>query len=327
MTTELHNLQKFSTTYAHAGIRFPTPLEAYCSEDALVMSFEEGFRFDDKERLQKEKIDFRAIIGKLISFYTEQMLLRGYFHADPHPGNLLVTPKGELILLDFGMVKSIPNQTRIAIIELLKAANEKDYELYISASKRLGTIAYEAPVGELALLSERMFDIFGNENLSSESMQKLAFDVLNSTRDLPFKLPQEAIYILRVSAIIEGLGTTYIENFNGIKDILPILQDNIPKALGADESILESIIKEFKSLPLTVHHVKSSIKQISDGELKVELSLSQLEWLKKELKAYLKPFLLGTILLLSALFTLTYDPSLKEVALVLFTLGLARIIF
>ncbi|MCD8477010.1 MAG: AarF/ABC1/UbiB kinase family protein, partial [Sulfurospirillum sp.] len=105
------------------------------------------------------------------------------------------------------------------------------------------------------------------------------------------------------------------------------LQDNIPKALGADESILESIIKEFKSLPLTVHHVKSSIKQISDGELKVELSLSQLEWLKKELKAYLKPFLLGTILLLSALFTLTYDPSLKEVALVLFTLGLARIIF
>lgn len=255
------------------------------------------------------------------------MLLRGYFHADPHPGNLLVTPKGELILLDFGMVKSIPNQTRIAIIELLKAANEKDYELYISASKRLGTIAYEAPVGELALLSERMFEIFGNENLSSESMQKLAFDVLNSTRDLPFKLPQEAIYILRVSAIIEGLGTTYIENFNGIKDILPILQDNIPKALGADESILESIIKEFKSLPLTVHHVKSSIKQISDGELKVELSLSQLEWLKKELKAYLKPFLLGTILLLSALFTLTYDPSLKEVALVLFTLGLARIIF
>lgn len=57
------------------------------------------------------------------------------------------------------------------LIELIKAANEKDYELYISASKRLGTIAYEAPVSELALLSERMFDIFGNDNLSSENMQ------------------------------------------------------------------------------------------------------------------------------------------------------------
>lgn len=327
MTTELHNLQKFSATYAHSGILFPTPFVAYCSEDALVMSYEEGFRFDDKERLKRENVDFRAIIGKLISFYTEQMLLRGYFHADPHPGNLLITPKGDLILLDFGMVKTIPNHIRIAIIELIKAAHEKNYELYISASKRLGTIAYEAPVSELALLSERMFDIFGNENLSSENMQKLAFDVLNSTSDLPFKLPQEAIYILRVSAIVEGLGTTYIENFNGVKDILPILQENIPKALGADEGILETLMKEFQAIPLTLHHVKSSLQQISDGELKVELSMGQLEWLKKEIKAYLKPFLIGVGLLLTALFALSYDPSLKEVALVVFTLGLARLIF
>lgn len=327
MNKELRNLQKFSTMYAKSGIRFPVPLVDYCSDDALVMSFEEGFRFDDKERLLKENIDFREVIGKLINFYTEQMLLKGYFHADPHPGNLLINPQGELILLDFGMVKTIPNDTRIAIIELIKAANERDYELYISASKRLGTIAYEAPKAELALLSERMFDIFGNENLSSENMQKLAFEVLNSTKDLPFKLPQEAIYILRVSAIIEGLGTTYIENFNGIKDILPILQDNIPKALGAQEGLLEILIKEFKSIPLTIRDIKSSLKQISDGELKVELSLNQLEWLTKEVKGYFKPLLLAFALMLGGVFTLLFDPSQKEIALTLFTLGIARLIF
>ncbi|MDD4507230.1 MAG: AarF/UbiB family protein [Sulfurospirillaceae bacterium] len=327
MNRELQNLQKFSAMYAKSGIRFPVPLVDYCSDDALVMSFEEGFRFDDKERLLSENIDFREIIGKLISFYTEQMLLKGYFHADPHPGNLLINPQGELILLDFGMVKTIPNDTRIAIIELIKAANERDCELYISASKRLGTIAYEAPKAELALLSERMFDIFGNENLSSENMQKLAFEVLNSTKDLPFKLPQEAIYILRVSAIIEGLGTTYIENFNGIKDILPILQENIPKALGAQEGLLEMLIKEFKSIPLTIRDIKSSLKQISDGELKVELSLNQLEWLTKEVKDYFKPILLSFTLLLGGIFCLLYDPNFKELALVLFSLGVARLIF
>ena len=327
MNRELQNLQKFSAMYAKSGIRFPIPLVDYCSDDALVMSFEEGFRFDDKERLLSENIDFREIIGKLISFYTEQMLLKGYFHADPHPGNLLINTQGELILLDFGMVKTIPNDTRIAIIELIKAANERDYELYISASKRLGTIAYEAPKAELALLSERMFDIFGNENLSSENMQKLAFEVLNSTKDLPFKLPQEAIYILRVSAIIEGLGTTYIENFNGIKDILPILQENIPKALGAQEGLLEMLIKEFKSIPLTIRDIKSSLKQISDGELKVELSLNQLEWLTKEVKDYFKPILLSFTLLLGGIFCLLYDPNFKELALVLFSLGVARLIF
>lgn len=327
MLQELQNLQKFSATYAKSEIRFPVPYQEWCSDDALVMSFEEGFRFDDKERLLQENIDFKKIIGKLINFYTEQMLIRGYFHADPHPGNLLINTQGELILLDFGMVKTIPNDTRIAIIELLKAANEKDYELYISASKRLGTIAYEAPKAELALLTERMFDIFGNENLSSENMQKLAFDVLSSTKDLPFKLPQEAIYILRVSAIIEGLGTTYIENFNGIKDILPILQENIPKALGAGEGLLEMVIKEFKSLPLTIRDFKSSLKQMSEGELKVELSLNQLSWLTKELKGYLKPILLSFALMLSGIFALLYNHDLKDIALVLFTLGIAGLIF
>ncbi|WP_294963520.1 hypothetical protein [Sulfurimonas sp.] len=126
---------------------------------------------------------------------------------------------GELILLDFGMVKSVPNNSRVAIIELIKAANEQDYEGYIAANKKLGTIAYEAPTAELAEFTSKMFEIFSNDNLDSESMQQLAFDVLESTKNLPFKLPSDAIYILRVSAIIEGLGTTYIENFNGVKDI------------------------------------------------------------------------------------------------------------
>lgn len=327
MHQELANLERFSQIYVNAGVIFPTPYPQWCSDDALVMSFEEGFRFDDKARLEKEKIDFRSIIAKLVSFYVDQMLINGFFHADPHPGNLLITPKGELVLLDFGMVKRISNDTRIAIIELLKAANEGNYELYISASKRLGTIAYEAPKAELALLSERMFEIFGNENLSSESMQKLAFDVLNSMKDLPFKLPQEAIYILRVSAIVEGLGTTYIENFNGIKDILPILQDNIPKALGAQDGMIAFLIEEISSLPLSVKQLKKTITHMSNGELEVELSLKQLEFLKKELKSSVKPYVFGFVLISSALFALLYDPSLKEVALILFSLGLARIIF
>lgn len=266
LSHELTNLQKFSSIYKDSGIKFPIAFANICSDDALVMSYEEGFRFDDKENLLKENIDFKEIISKLVDFYTTQMLINGYFHADPHPGNLLVNKKGELILLDFGMVKSIPNNIRVAIIELVKAANERDFELYISASKRLGTIAYEAPVNDLTLFTDKMFDIFSNDNLTSESMQKLAFEVLESTRNLPFKLPSDAIYILRVSAIIEGLGTTYIENFNGIKDILPILQKNIPKALGANDSVVETLIEEIKDIPFIFKDLKSVIKQASSGE-------------------------------------------------------------
>lgn len=255
------------------------------------------------------------------------MLINGYFHADPHPGNLLVSKEGELILLDFGMVKSVPNDTRVAIIELIKAANEQDYERYIAANKKLGTIAYEAPTAELAEFTAKMFEIFSNDNLDSESMQQLAFDVLTSTRNLPFKLPSDAIYILRVSAIIEGLGTTYIENFNGIKDILPILQKNIPKALGAKEGIIETLAEEIKDLPFIVKEVKNAIKKISSNELQVELSNDQLEWIKKDLKKEVKSYAISFVLLTGALFVLLYDKDFKELAVGLFAFGFALIIY
>ncbi|DAB30630.1 MAG TPA: ABC transporter, partial [Sulfurimonas sp. UBA12504] len=216
---------------------------------------------------------------------------------------------------------------RVAIIELIKAANEQDYERYISASKKLGTVAYEAPTAELAEFTRKMFEIFANENLSSESMQQLAFDVLESTRNLPFKLPSDAIYILRVSAIIEGLGTTYIENFNGIKDILPILQKNIPKALGAKESIFETIVDEVKAIPFIVKDLKSALKKIGNDELKVEILSDQLEWIKRGLKEHVKSMSVTFALMLGGIFTLLYDKELKDIALVLFTLGVARIFY
>ena len=327
LSQELQNLIKFSHTYKDSGVKFPTPYQNLCCDDALVMSFEEGFRFDDKENILENKIDFNKIIATLVNFYTTQMLINGYFHADPHPGNLLITKEGEIILLDFGMVKTVPNSSRIAIIELIKAANEKDYELYISASKRLGTIAYEAPNSELAQFTSRMFDIFSNDNLSSESMQKLAFEVLESTRNMPFKLPSDAIYILRVSAIIEGLGTTYIENFNGIKDILPILKDNLPKALGAKESIVETLIDEIKDIPFTLKDLKSVIKQTSKGELQVEISNNQLEFISKEIKDFIRPIILSFVLIFSSIFMILYDKELKQMALVLFVIGVIKLIY
>jgi predicted unusual protein kinase regulating ubiquinone biosynthesis (AarF/ABC1/UbiB family) len=146
-----------------------------------------------------------------------------------------------------------------------------------------------------------MFEIFANDALDSSSMQELAFAVLEQTRNLPFKLPQEAIYILRVSAIIEGLGTTYIENFNGIKDILPILQRNIPRALGMKESIIETIIDEIKHIPQDVQALRETLRRASRGELVVELSPLQLESIAQNIQNALRPIVVALMLALGAM--------------------------
>ncbi len=158
-------------------------------------------------------------------------------------------------------------------------------------------------------------------------MQKLAFEVLETTRNMPFKLPSDAIYILRVSAIIEGLGTTYIENFNGIKDILPILQKNLPKALGAKDTITETIIDEVKDLPFFVKDLKNVVKKASEGNLEIEISNNQLEYVAKELKSYLKGITNSLILVLSSFFIILYDKDLKSFALILFLAGIIKLFY
>lgn len=325
LNQECINLEKFSQIYALSGVIFPKPYPRYSTDEALVMSYAEGWRFDDRISIDNAKIDIHPLIDQLVRFYTDQMLVKGYFHADPHPGNLLVSPEGKLILLDFGMVKRVSNPTRIAIIELIRAANEQDYEAYVSASKRLGTVAYNAPIAELAEFTERMFSIFSNDALDSGSMQQLAFEVMEQTRNLPFKLPQEAIYILRVSAIIEGLGTTYIENFNGIKDILPILQRNIPRALGMKESLVETIIDQIRHLPDDVAALRETLRKASRGELDVQLSALQYDQIKMDLQQALNPFYTAAVFGLGAL--LAWLGGIHEITYALLVAAMIRMWF
>jgi predicted unusual protein kinase regulating ubiquinone biosynthesis (AarF/ABC1/UbiB family) len=176
-------------------------------------------------------------------------------------------------------------------------------------------------------LAERMFEIFGNENLAAASMQQLAFELLASMKDLPFKLPQEAIYMLRASAIIEGLGTTYIENFNGVKDILPILQRYIPKALGGNDRLLKLLKNEVTGIPLTVRRVKKIVTDLSENALQVHMNPDSLDLLVEKQKAYFKPLGRGLLLIVSAFFLLLLDSELQTISVILFVTGAIYIFF
>lgn len=218
------------------------------------------------------QLDAVKLMERLVLLYVEQMLVKGFFHADPHPGNLLVTAAGELVLLDFGMVSRIPNATRRAMIMTVKAAYDHDFDQLIQATKKLGIITDSAPQEDLVVLAEEIFRIFDNEQLSASNMQELAFGVMDALKEYPFKLPQEIIYVMRASSIIEGLGTSFIENYNGIKDVLPVLKANLTRALGERHNLASLIWHEVEQLPLTVYKARHVLDTIQDGELQVRLA-------------------------------------------------------
>ncbi len=288
MTQELANLELFSQTYSAAGVRFPIPVKSLCCDDALVMSFEEGARIDDISQIEAWGVDFSALMETLVLFYTEQMLIKGFFHADPHPGNLLVTAQGQLILLDFGMVSRIPQDMRQAMIYAVKAAYERDYQLLVSATRHMGMLTEEADSGDLSRIAENLFAIFDSDHLDATSMQELAFGVLEVLHDQPFKLPQDVIYVMRVSSLVEGLGTQYVKNFNGIKNILPILKEHLPRALGEDRGVAERLKRELVQLPLTLAQARNVVEQAQQGDLTVRMARSDRDYLIEKTGKHLR---------------------------------------
>jgi len=287
MRQELANLEHFSQVYAHSGVRFPVPFPEYCSDYALVMSFEEGIRIDDVAAVKQLDITFSDLMQRLVVFYVEQMLVNGFFHADPHPGNLLVSPTGELILLDFGMVSRIPQGMRQAMIYAVKAAYERDFEQLVSATRKMGILTEDSDFTSLSSIAENLFAIFDSDHLKASSMQELAFGILNVMHDQPFKLPQDVIYVMRASSLVEGIGTQYVENFNGIKDILPILMKNLPRALGEDSLSFERLRHELMLLPITVSKARKVVELAEQGELVVRMASADRRYLLERLGQHL----------------------------------------
>ena len=324
MQAELANLQRFRKAYPESGVRLPVPYPEQSSVDALVMSFEEGIRFDDSEGLARLQVSFPALMEKLVLFYTEQMLIKGFFHADPHPGNLLVTAQGELVLLDFGMVSRIPNAVRLAMINTVKAAYERDFELLAQATRKLGIITDQVPQDQLTGLAEEIFGIFDNEHLNATSMQQLAFGIMDTMKDYPFKLPQEIIYVMRASSIIEGLGTSYIENFNGIKDILPILKANLHRALGEGDNLFGILGQQLVQLPLTLLKTRQLVDTMHQGELVVRLAEEDRRELLRPLERWIHQ-LAWTALLVALAFYLQTLRVPYAGGLSLFCFGLAAL--
>jgi predicted unusual protein kinase regulating ubiquinone biosynthesis (AarF/ABC1/UbiB family) len=177
---------------------------------------------------------------------------------------------------------------RQAMIYAVKAAYERDFELLVSATRKMGVFTEDSDFGALNSVAESLFDVFDSDHLDASSMQELAFGILDVLHDQPFKLPQDVIYVMRVSSLVEGLGTQYIENFNGIKDILPILKENLPRALGEDRLPLDKLKYELLQLPMTAIKARKMVELAEQGDLVVRMATADREYLLERLGAYLR---------------------------------------
>jgi len=146
--------------------------------------------------------------------YLKQLVNYGFFHEDPHPGNLAVSNEGKLIFYDFGMMGNISNNLQTRLGEMVKAAALRDASSLVSQLQQAGLISKDIDVGPVRRLVRLMLKEALTPPFSPNIIEKLSGDLYELVYETPFQLPVDLIFVMRALSTFEGVGRMLDPGFN-----------------------------------------------------------------------------------------------------------------
>lgn len=205
-------------------IVIPDVITEFVRPRVLVLEYLEGTRIDRlQERLDRGELQLSEVIETLIDAYIKMMLEDGFFHADPHFGNLLVDPEGRLVMLDFGMVLRVDRATQSRLVATVLAAARQDVDGIINGFYGLGILDPDTDRGTVQDAARQILAVSLREGSSHRQIQQVVEDVLLTFYDWPLMLPAELVYFGRAAALVEGIGLRYDPNFNTVAVARPVV--------------------------------------------------------------------------------------------------------
>ena len=239
---EAHNAEKVARFFdGRDDVHIPRIHWEYTTRRVLVMEFIEGIKISDAGALRAAGVDPDAVMRTLIEAYCEQILVRGFFHADPHPGNLIVQPSPSghrLVFVDFGLAKELPGRFRSGILELAGALVEGSADSMARALHDLGFETRDGGVESLSEIARAVLDLAVRLRHQSYLDPQVAREAGNELprliRENPIvSVPSHVVLLARVIALLSGLGRTLEARVNMLQTILPYVLKAAPRRAGS----------------------------------------------------------------------------------------------
>jgi predicted unusual protein kinase regulating ubiquinone biosynthesis (AarF/ABC1/UbiB family) len=212
-----------------SSVVVPQVYHTLTTRRVLTMELVEGVRITDLDGLARAGIDKHQVAQKLIEVFTEMILRDGFFHADPHPGNLLVQPGPKLVLLDFGLAKDFPPTFRDAMVRLTFAILTTNREAILQAFHDLGFRTRE-PSPETFLM---LADLFLGNSVARNRAYADKDLVADFSEQLPrtlranpiVEVPADVLLVNRVMGLMSGIGKTLDSQVNLFATLMPYAQE------------------------------------------------------------------------------------------------------
>ncbi len=245
-TIEAANMQRFAHNFLNdATIYVPKVFQGLSTSRILTMEFVDGIKVSKTEQLDQEGLDRELITARGTDIILQQVFYHGFFHADPHPGNIYVLPHNVICLFDFGMVGSTERHTRERFVDLIDAVVRRDAAMATQVLLRL-TLWEERP--EMRLLEGEMADFMGKhlyKPLKDIEVGKLLQQLIELASRHKLRIPADLFLMMKALATVEGVGRLLYPEFDMIAQAAPFIEKVkmnrfSPKRIADDIAVLAS---------------------------------------------------------------------------------------
>jgi predicted unusual protein kinase regulating ubiquinone biosynthesis (AarF/ABC1/UbiB family) len=304
---EGRNAETFAANFAsQPTVRVPKVIWTHTTRRALTLEDVFAIKITDYPAIAAAGVDRNEVASRLLDTYLQQIFEDGFFHADPHPGNLFVepllapppstAPQGrfmpfrqehapdeqtskvawQLTFVDFGMVGHVPANLRSGLRELLIGVGTQDAQRTVQAYQQMGILLPNADLKLLEKANAQVFESFWGRNmtelsnLSTNDLLQFADEFRELIYNMPFQIPQDVIFLVRTVSILSGMCTGLNPQFNVWTYLVPhaqkIMLEEARNNRGAWVDELKLLARAWLSMP---NKLDNLINNLERGDISV----------------------------------------------------------
>lgn len=328
------NIQRFYNNISedHGIDQFadaPKVFQKYTTDKVLAMEFKNGIKIDHIEKIKEKGFDTKVTARRLAISYFKQIFEYGFFHADPHPGNLLVVPNGNICYLDFGMMGSILPRDIEIFGQLFISITNKDVNKIIKALQKLSNNTPVKDMRDFEFDINEFVEKYYVRDVHDNEMSTVLLELKDIIIEHGLKVPTHFYLFARSLVTIEGVIEKLDPDLEQFELVTPFLSKSVSKnydPLKMGKKALNAIYEINKYMEEFPNDLKNAIRKINTGQIKVDLTHQGIDpmvhTIQRVTKQLVSTFIMVALIIGSSLFIINDVQPLWKGISVLGILGI-----
>ncbi|MEH2015429.1 ABC1 kinase family protein [Nostoc sp.] len=248
----------------------------YATSRVLTLEYLPGIKISQYEALEAAGLDRKAIARQGAQAYLLQLLNSGFFHADPHPGNIAISASGALIFYDFGMMGRIKSNVREGLMQTLFGIAQKDGDRVVQSLIDLGAIAPTDDMGPVRRSVQYMLDHFMDKPFENQSVAAISDDLYEIAYNQPFRFPATFTFVMRAFSTLEGVGKGLDPEFNFMEVAKPYAMQLMTDMNGSEgNSFLNELSRQAAQVSSTAfglpRRLEDTLEKLERGDMRLRV--------------------------------------------------------